>query len=173
MSRKRWSQVLFFAAVLSTTGAAWAAEPYVGADSDQAFLKRALGVNEVELQLGHLASEYGASAEVKAMGAKMIDKHTQLGGQLRELAKEAGTSGDAELSQDQRETVARVESRSGADFDTTFKRTVDDGHVKELAMYREESARASSPRLRALAEQRVATLQAGMANASGSKTGQQ
>jgi hypothetical protein len=40
-----------------------------------------------------------------------------------------------------------------------FKQTVDAGHVKELALYRDEVGRANDPQLRALAETRVETLE--------------
>ena len=57
------------------------------------------------------------------------------------------------------------QGQSGPEFDSAFKQTVDDGHVKELAMYRDEVSRAANPQLRVLAEQRVATLQKSMAGA--------
>ena len=52
------------------------------------------GVNELELKLGHLATERAASPEVKAMGQKMVQKHTELGQQLRNLARQSGGSGN-------------------------------------------------------------------------------
>jgi len=69
------------------------------------------------------------------------------------------------MSPDEQETLARLQSQSGPEFDSAFKQTVDDGHVKELAMYRDEVSRAANPRLRVLAEQRVAALQKSMAGA--------
>jgi putative membrane protein len=142
-------------------------------ESDRAFLKQALGVNELELRLGRLATERATTPEVKAMGQKMVQKHTELGQQLSDLAKQSGISGDAEMSPDEHETLARVESQSGPEFDRVFRQTVDDGHVKELAMYRDEVSRAGNEQLRVLAEQRVAALQKSMAGAAQSKVEKQ
>jgi putative membrane protein len=132
-------------------------------EGDRAFLKQALGVNQLELQLGRLAVERGSTSELKAMGQKMVQKHTELGRQLRDLAKQSGMSGEPQLSPDQLDTFNRVKSQAGSGFDAAFKQTVDAGHVNELAMYRDEVSRAASPKLRTLAKQRVAALEQSMA----------
>jgi len=168
MYRTRWIHAGLCAGLLLSTGVALALgappeSPAQRVESDRAFLKQALGVNELELRLGRLATERATTSELKAMGKKMVQKHTEFGQQLSELAKQSGISGDAEMSPDQQETLTRVESQSGREFDTAFKQTVDEGHVKELAMYRDEVSRAANPQLRVLAEQRVATLQKSMA----------
>jgi putative membrane protein len=139
-------------------------------EGDRAFLERALGVNELEVRLGHLAAERGATPEVKAAGRNMIEKHTALGQELGALARQAGASGTAELSPDQRAAFDRVAAQPASGFDAEFRRTVDAGHVQELAMYRDELSRASSPALRALAERRVAALEKALAgSAQGAK----
>jgi putative membrane protein len=126
---------------------------------DQEFLEQALGVNQLELALGRLAVERAGAPEIKDMGRKMVQNHTELGRQLSELAQQSGVTGKPELSADQRAIYDRLASQSGAAFDAAFKQAVDSGHVKELAMYRAEVDRASNPQLRALAERRVAKLQ--------------
>ena len=93
------------------------------------------------------------------MGQKMVQNHTRLRQKLSDLAEQLGISGTAELSPEQRETLARVRSRSGSGFDAAFKQTVDDGHVKELAMYRAELGLTDNPQLRALAQTRVEALE--------------
>jgi len=134
-------------------------------DGDREFLDQTLGVNELELQLARLAAERAGTPELKAKARKMLENHTKLGERLSELAKEAGLSGRAELSADERATLARVASQPASSFDAVFKQTVDDGHVSELAMYQAEVTRAKSPQLRALAEERVTALKQAVAGA--------
>ena len=129
------------------------------APSVREFLVRALRVNQLELTLGQMAADRGSTPEVKATGAKMVQKHTELGGQLTDQARRLGVSGAPELSPDQRSTVARLASLSGTAFDKSFKETVDAGHVQELAMYRAKAKNAVDPGLRDLAQHRVATLE--------------
>jgi putative membrane protein len=139
------------------------------ARSDQDFLEQALGVNELELQLGRLAGERAIAPELKAMGQKMVEKHTELGQQLSKLAQTSGGSGKAVMSADQRATLDRVASQSGRAFDTVFKQTVDAGHIQELVMYREEVSSAVNPQLRELAQLRVVKLQEAVAEAEAPK----
>jgi putative membrane protein len=132
---------------------------------DREFLDTALGVNQLELQLGQLAAQRATTAEVKAMGMKMVEKHTELGQQLAELSRQAGGTGQPDLTADERAIYSRVSSQSGGAFDSVFKEVVDTGHVKELAMYRAEVSRAKSPALRELAQRRVAKLEETVAQA--------
>jgi putative membrane protein len=136
------------------------------AAADGEFVTQALAVNELELVLGRLAVERASSPDVKAMGATMVQKHSALGQELKELAQRSGVRPAPELSEAQRDTVARLSSLTGTEFDQTFKTVVDAGHVDELAMYRQEAGQARDPRLAALAQRRVATLEKQVAQAS-------
>ncbi|MGN6110820.1 MAG: DUF4142 domain-containing protein [Kofleriaceae bacterium] len=127
--------------------------------SDQEFLNRALRLNQLELRLGRLASERGSTPDVKSMGNKMVQKHSDFGRQLTEQARRAGITETPELTPEQQEAVTRLEGLSGPEFDSALKQTIDGIHRKELAMYQEEATRAEDPQLRALAQTRVDNLQ--------------
>ncbi len=155
---------------LLLSGGALAKEPAPRAQThpagrDGEFVRQALAVNELELRLGRLAAERATGPELRAKAQKMVENHTKIGRQLADLAQQAGMPGDAEMSAEQRETFARVESQPASSFDRVFQQTVDEGHVKELAMYQAEVSRAASPQLRTLAEQRVAALKQAVAGA--------
>jgi putative membrane protein len=173
--RTNWIKTGLFVGLLLSGGVAFAdARPAGSAatqheNGDQEFLEQALGVNQLELQLGQLATKRATTAEVKAMGTKMVEKHTELGQQLAALARQAGGSGEPKLSSDQRAIYDRVASQSGGAFDPVFKEVVDAGHVKELAMYQAEASRATSPELRDLAQRRAAKLKETVAQAEASK----
>lgn len=156
------------AASLLWAGAARAAD----AQDDRAFLDRARGVNELELRLGQLATERSQTPEGRAAARKMVENHTAIGKRLAELARRAGSTGSPQLSTEQQATLARVSAAPEGEFDATFKRTVDAGHVDELAMYRGEVDRAADPDLRALASERVTALQKAVAGAGMSPASQ-
>ena len=140
--------------------------PRADAPGDKDFLVRALRVNQLELLLGQMALKRGTTAEVKATGEKMVQKHTELGRQLSALAQIAPKAGAPKLSADQQSTLVRLASLSGDAFDQFFKDVVEMGHVQELTMYRDEISHAADPRLRALVRGRVATLQQTVAKAN-------
>jgi putative membrane protein len=177
MRNVKWISAAFCAGLLFSTSASFAdgssspttQSPNPAAPADKQFLARALGVNQLELVLGRMAIKRATTPEVKAMGTKMVKKHTELGRQLSELAQIDPASAP-ELSADQQRTVARLASPSEYDFDKAFKDTVGAGHVQELTMYREEVGRAADPRLRTLAQDRVTALEQSMASAQASNT---
>jgi putative membrane protein len=174
MRTMQWMSAGIFAGLLFSGGMSFADDssppttqsPTEVAPSDRDFLVRALSVNQLELVLGQMAVERGATPEVRATGEKMVQKHTEFGRQLSAIAQLTPTSGAPKLSEAQRTKVFQLASLSGNDFDKSFKDTVDVGHVEELAMYRDEASHAADPRLRALAQGRVATLQETVAKAS-------
>ncbi len=129
------------------------------AQSDREFLKRAMAVNEGEVQLGRLATERAGTPEVKAMGATMVENHTRLGQQLGGIAATLGVSGTPELSPEQRDVLARLRALPGSEFDRAFKRAVDDGHANELAMHRGGLGRTHDAQLRSFSQARVEALQ--------------
>jgi putative membrane protein len=170
MRNVKWMNVGLCAAFLFSAGPSLAddapARTSAVTPSDRAFLARALGVNQTEIVLGQMALERGTTAEVRAMGAKMVQRHTDLAQQLRQLAQVNPAAPPAALSADQQRTVAQLAAVSEHDFDVSFKNTVGAGHVEELAMYRQEVRQAADPRLGALATRRVAALEQSLATAN-------
>jgi putative membrane protein len=142
------------------------AETRATAPGDGAFLTRALGVNQLELTLGQMAVRRGTTPEVRAMGERMVKRHTEISRQLRELAGIDRASAPPTLSPDRQKTLATLEAVPYQDFDKVFKNTVSAGHIEELAMYREEVSHADDPRLAALAKGRVVALEQSMAMAN-------
>lgn len=172
MRKMQWVSAVIFAGLLFSESTSFAdgsspptQSPKEAAPSDRDFLVRALSVNQLELVLGQMAVERGTTPEVRAIGEKMVQKHTEFGRQLSALAQLTPTSEAPKLSAAQQTRVVHLASLSGKDFDKSFKDTVDVGHVEELAMYRDEASHAVDPRLRALAQDRVATLQKTVAKA--------
>jgi putative membrane protein len=159
---RRLATVLFIGLFLGPTLARAAPEGAAKAQpaqSDQEFLKRAIAVNEGEVQLGRLATERASTPEVKAIGAKMVENHARLGQQLGQIAAQLGVSGTADLSAEQRDVLARLLALPGSEFDSAFKRAVDEGHANELAMHRDGLDRTHDPRLRSFSQARVEALQ--------------
>jgi putative membrane protein len=133
--------------------------------ADRDFVVRALGVNQTEIVLGQMALRRGTTPEVRAMGEKMVQRHSELARQLRELAQIDPGAEPPTLTGDQKMTVAKLAAVSEYEFDQSFKNTVALGHVDELAMYREEVRRAADPRLGVLASGRVTALEQSLASA--------
>jgi putative membrane protein len=173
MDNKRWIKTGLCAGLLCWVAPAFASDlpaPAAPAQSanapmDEDFLDHARAVNQLELVLGQMALKRAATAEVKGMAAKMVQKHTALGQQLRELAQLDPASGPPALAAEQEATVARLSTLADRDFDESFKQTVGAVHLQELALYRAEAGRTQSPRLRAFTGGRIEALEQSMARA--------
>jgi predicted outer membrane protein len=173
MRTVKWMSAGLFAGLLCSAGLSFAdgapqqtPQAAATAPDDRVFLVRALGVNQTEIVLGRMAIARGTTQEVRAMGEKMVQRHSELARQLGELAQSNPASEPPTLTADQQQTVARLAAVSDSDFDRSFKSTVGAGHVDELAMYRDEVIRAADPRLRALANGRVTALEQSLASTS-------
>jgi putative membrane protein len=159
--------LLFSAGLSFADGAAQRTTPAsAAAPADRDFLVRALGVNQTEIVLGRMAIARGTTPDLRAIGEKMVQRHTELARQLGEIAQISPASEPPTFTADQQRTIARLAAVSEYEFDRSFKTTVDAGHVDELAMYREEVSHAADPRLRALASGRVTALEQSLAKAS-------
>ena len=173
MRNVQWMSAGFCAGLLFSAGPSFAdgapprtTQSSAAPSADRDFLARALGVNQTEIVLGQMAIKRGTTPEVRAMGEKMVQRHTELARQLRTLAQSDPASEPPALSADQKKTIARLAAVAEHEFDRSFKNTVGAGHVEELAMYREEVSHAVDPRLSALAAGRAAALEQSMASAS-------
>lgn len=156
--------LLFAARASRADGATPPAGQTAAAPADADFLARALGVNQTEIVLGQMAVKRGTTPEVRATGEKMVQRHSDLGRQLRALAN-LDAAAPVTLSPAQQRTVARLAATPASDFDRAFKTTVDEGHVEELAMHRQAASHAVDPRVRALAAGRVTALEQSLATA--------
>lgn len=156
MRTTRWIRAGILSAALATGGTTLAEPPAEA--GDRGFLTRALATNRGELALGRLAIERAVTPAVRAMGQKMVQKHTELGRQLDERAVRMSVAVAAETSAEERATLARLAALPGGAFDEAFKQTIDDIHRRELALYEAEAKSTTSPELHTLVQGRVISL---------------
>ena len=64
--------------------------------SDKHFVSEALKGGMAEIQMGRLAQEKGSSRDVKNFGRKMVQDHTKLGDQMKQVASQLGNLSAAE-----------------------------------------------------------------------------
>src|SRR5262245_56588503 len=70
---------------------------------DQKFVREAAQGGMMEVQLGELAQQNGASTEVKDFGRRMVQDHTQANDRLKTVATDKGITLPTELSQEQKQ----------------------------------------------------------------------
>jgi putative membrane protein len=145
----------FAAAALLTLAPAFAQSQ---GNQDEKFVRDAAAGGMMEVELGHMAAERAASAEVKAFGQRMVTDHGRANQQLMQLATSKGMTLARDLPahmQAERDHLARL---SGAEFDRMYMQHMLQDHKKDVAEFEKEAEKGTDSALRTFAQQTLPTL---------------
>jgi putative membrane protein len=98
--------------------------------ADQDFIRDAAIANMAEVELGKIAAERAANAEVKKFGRMMIDDHSKALDKLTTMAAQHSILVTKVLDNDHRELRDKLAKMNGADFDREYMDAMVDGHDK-------------------------------------------
>jgi len=118
---------------------------------DSTFAADAASGGIMEVQLGRLASQVGASDAVKKFGAHMADDHTSANAELKAAAKRDGVKVPEEMTMAHRTEVARLTKLSGKDFDREYARAAVKSHEETIATFEQEAAQGKETALKQFA----------------------
>ncbi len=124
-----------------------------GTMQDKDFVHSALQGGMAEVQLGQLATQKGASDDVKQFGQKMVDDHTRLDGEMQQVAQQIGVSAPRGLSKKDKALVAKLQSLSGTEFDDAYIEAMVKDHKNDLMDFRQEVANSQNPTVKQAAQQ--------------------
>lgn len=114
---------------------------------DRAFMTTIHQGNLAEIAAGGAAERQGASAGVRAMGARLIADHSRLDANLRALAASLNVPLPTTPSAAQQQELARIEALSGSAFDQAWISSQITGHENALAAIRQEITQGENPQV--------------------------
>jgi len=115
----------------------------LAAESDDTFLKTAIGINLAEIQVGQLAQKNGASGGVRQFGDMLVKDHTASNDDAMALARKLNvTVPDAPSAEDQK-TYQDLSGLTGAAFDKAFAQNMVAGHQKAIQLFTDQSGSAN------------------------------
>jgi putative membrane protein len=120
--------------------------------SDKAFVKKALEGGEAEVQLGQLAQQKSQSADVKQFGQKMVQDHTQMGEQMKMVAKNLGVTEPKGPSKKDKQLMAKLSSLSGDQFDQEYIKAMVKDHKQDLKDFKDQAQMTQNPNLQKLTQ---------------------
>ena len=129
------------------------------ASRDRDFLMDAAMGGLMEVELGRLAAQQGASDAVKQFGQRMVDDHGAANQELMSLASSKGITLPTELDEKHRAHVTKMSSMTGADFDREYVKMMVSDHRKDVSEFEKESRRGTDADLKAFAGKTLPTLQ--------------
>ena len=112
-------------AAVGTAGEAERDKPGMG---DNDFVNDLAIAGMAEVELGRMASEKGASPDVKKFGKMMVEDHTAAGDRLQALATQHNISWPTALDDKHRDLRDKLATLSGTEFDREYMSAMVDGH---------------------------------------------
>jgi putative membrane protein len=97
--------------------------------ADRTFIQDMMNDGDAEVQLGKLASERAASADVKRVARMMVEDHTKAGGELKQIAATYNIPAEPAKADDaHHDLMDKLAKLNGAAFDREYMNAMVDGH---------------------------------------------
>jgi putative membrane protein len=129
------------------------------ARDDRAFVMEVAQNGIAEIALGRLAAQKGRSPEVKRFAQRVISDHSKVAAELKQLATTKGITLPADMKPEQKQTLDRLATLSGAEFDRDFMTLMAENHDKSVSTFREVARDGTDPDIKAFAAKTLPTLQ--------------
>ena len=120
---------------------------------DKAFVRKALQGGMAEVEMGKLAATKGSSEDVKQFGQKMVDDHTKLGDQMKQIAGQMNVNVPESLVKKDKAEVAKLNVLNGDAFDKAYIKQMVKDHKQDERDFKEEARNATDPNLKEAAMQ--------------------
>jgi putative membrane protein len=126
--------------------------------SDRNFVLEAADGGRVEVELGKLAQQKGASGAVKQFGERMAADHDKANGELMSIAGKLGFDVPRQIGKKHEATMKRFASLSGASFDAAYAKQMLADHESTIALFEQQAKKGQAAELKAFAEKSLPTL---------------
>ena len=130
-----------------------------GSDSDRQFLLHAASSGRAEVQLGQLAAERAASAEVKQFGQRMVDDHTKANQELRTLAQAKALPTAIAIDPKHQAMADQLATLHGAAFDREYMAGQVADHEEAVMLFNTAAKESQDAQVKAWATKTLPTLQ--------------
>jgi putative membrane protein len=121
--------------------------------ADKDFVKKALEGGMAEVQMGQLAVQKGNSDDVKQFGQKMVDDHTKLGDEMKQVAQQAGVKPPSDVSKKDKKMLASLQGMSGDAFDQAYIKMMVKDHKTDDNDFKMEAQNGTIPEVKQAAAQ--------------------
>jgi len=126
---------------------------------DRKFVMEAAQGGMAEVEMGRLATERGASDEVKQFGQRMVDEHSKANTELAELATNMRFEPPKELAPEMAKMRDQLSQLSGADFDREYMRMMVEDHEKDVKKFERQATKGNAGSVKDFAAKTLPTLQ--------------
>jgi len=129
------------------------------------FVANMASCNTLEAELGRLASSKGNDPRVKELGQLLLNHHTQLNTQLKQIADLKNLITPTSLSNDHQQIFNNILEKSGASFDQAYLEAIIKNHKDTIDEFQEMADEGEDTEIRNFSIRSLPTLQAHLTQA--------
>lgn len=129
------------------------------AGADEKFAREVSEGGVAEIELGKLAEEKGQSEHVKLFAKHMVEDHTKVNEELKEIASREHLTLLTNLDRKDEGTRQRLEKMSGPEFDKAYAETMVRDHEQDVAAFKQEANSGQKSSLQQFAQRFLPTLE--------------
>lgn len=126
---------------------------------DVRFMRDMAYANLAEVETGKLAVARAQNPSVKRFGRRMIDDHMGLLAEGNQLALAKGMQPPTSPDARHQAAMTELQSMSGESFDRAYMELMVKDHTETVQLLQQAASQAADPRLRALAQKALPTIQ--------------
>ncbi|HEX7312840.1 MAG TPA: DUF4142 domain-containing protein [Pyrinomonadaceae bacterium] len=126
--------------------------------ADHKFAMEAAMGGMMEVELGKVAAEKGASDEVRQFGQRMVDDHSKANAELTQLASGKGMTLPSAPDPKHQAEMRKLSALSGEKFDKEYVKMMLKDHKKDVSDFQKEANGGMDPDLKAFAASTLPTL---------------
>jgi len=119
--------------------------------SDRKFMEKAAMGGMAEVELGNLAKEKAANAQVKEFGAKMVQDHGKAGDELKQLASSKGVALPTTMGTEHKREMDKLGKLSGDKFDREYMAHMVKDHKQDVKEFQKAAKESKDADVKAFA----------------------
>ena len=123
------------------------------------FAKEAATGAMMEVELGNIAMKNAASQQVKDFGKMIVDDHTKLNNQLKDLAAKKMIDLPTTVTNDQQKEIDKLSKKTGANFDKDYVDMMIDDHKNDIAAFKKNDDKLTDSDFKTFIMNALPTLQ--------------
>ncbi|MDT5262824.1 MAG: putative rane protein [Acidobacteriota bacterium] len=127
--------------------------------ADQKFAMEAAMGGQMEVELGKLAAQKGASDEVRQFGQHMVDDHSKANEDLMQVASGKSMTLPTALSPKMQMEMQKLSAMSGEKFDKEYVKMMVKDHKEDVAAFQKEASGGMDADIKSFATRTLPTLQ--------------
>jgi putative membrane protein len=125
---------------------------------DRRFMMEAAAGGMMEVELGRLAAQKAANADVKSFGQRMVTDHGQANQRLMQIAAQKNVTLPTTLPADMRRDMNKLSALSGAEFDRMYMSHMLKDHKKDISEFEKASNNGRDSSVKSFAQTTLPTL---------------